>query len=176
MTFVYKIHHIPNGNSGFFAFLAGKLASLRLQALNVSPAAFRGQFVHEVFARMPYQLWIQRLRRDNFHTLVAIAYPEGTSEKEYIVTSPAACYIQCQCSSSILNSRLVKTRLCSPHYFRSPTPVPNHFDEFSVSWSYASQAGWYLVLLCLMNTWSQKNSSDQIESLSPRLAVARRVL
>ena len=85
MAFVYKVHRFPNDDPVLFAFLAGKLAALRLQALTLSPAAFGGQFVLEIFARMPYQLWIERLRRDNFHTFVAIAYPEGTSEEEQTV-------------------------------------------------------------------------------------------
>lgn len=85
MSFVYKIHRIPTDDPILSAFMTGKLAALRLQALTLSPAAFGGQFVFEIFARMPYTKWIKRLQRPNFHTFVAIAYPEGTAEKEQTV-------------------------------------------------------------------------------------------
>jgi len=85
MSFVYKIHHVPTDDPILSVFLAGKLASLRLQALIVSPSAFGGQAVLEHTARMPYTLWIERLQRTNVHTFVAIAYPEGTPEEEQTV-------------------------------------------------------------------------------------------
>jgi hypothetical protein len=85
MQFVYKIHRVPTNDPVLSAFLAGKLASLRLQALTVSPAAFGGEFVLEIFAEMPYTLWLERLRRHNVHTFVATAYPKGTAEEEQTV-------------------------------------------------------------------------------------------
>jgi ribosomal protein S18 acetylase RimI-like enzyme len=85
MLFVYKIHHVPTNDPVLSAFLAGKLAALRLQALTVSPAAFGGEFVLEIFSEMPYTLWIERLQRRNVHTFIAVAYPEGTTEEEQTV-------------------------------------------------------------------------------------------
>lgn len=85
MSSVYKIHRIPTDDPILSAFLTGKLAALRLQALTLSPSAFGGQFVFEIFARMPYTKWIERLQRPNFHTFVAISYPEGTAEEEQTV-------------------------------------------------------------------------------------------
>jgi hypothetical protein len=85
MLFVYKIHHVPTSDPILSAFLAGKLASLRLQALTVSPAAFGGEFVLEIFAEMPHKLWIERLQRRDVHTFIAIEYPEGTAKEEQTV-------------------------------------------------------------------------------------------
>lgn len=85
MSLIYKIHRIPTDDPMLSAFLSGKLAALRLQALTLSQSAFGGKFVFEIFARMPYTKWVQRLLRPNFHTFVAIAYPEGTAEEEQTI-------------------------------------------------------------------------------------------
>jgi len=85
MHFVYKIHHVRSNDPILSAFLAGKLAALRLQALTVSPSSFGGEFVFEIFSEMPYTVWIERLQRSNVNTFVAIAYPEGTAEEEQTV-------------------------------------------------------------------------------------------
>ncbi|KFY28582.1 hypothetical protein V491_00392 [Pseudogymnoascus sp. VKM F-3775] len=85
MSLIYKIHRIPTDDPMLSAFLSGKLAALRLQALTLSQSAFGGKFVFEIFARMPHTKWVERLRRPNFHTFVAIAYPEGTAEEEQTI-------------------------------------------------------------------------------------------
>jgi hypothetical protein len=82
---IFKIHYVPTDDPVLSGFLAGKLAALRLQALTVSAEAFGGQLVTEIFAHMPYTQWIERLRRPHVHTLVAIAYPDGTSEEDQTV-------------------------------------------------------------------------------------------
>lgn len=85
MQFIYKLHRVPTEDELLSTFLAGKLASLRIQALTASPEAFGGEFVLEKFAMMPYTTWIERLRRPNFHTFVAVAYPEDMPEEEQTV-------------------------------------------------------------------------------------------
>lgn len=85
MAPVYQVHRVPTDDPILSAFLAGRLAALRLQALTLSPAAFGGPFVFDIFAQMPYTTWIERLQRPRFHTFVAIAYPEGTAEEEQTV-------------------------------------------------------------------------------------------
>lgn len=66
-------------------FLAGKLAALRLQALNDSAQSFGGQLVTETFSRMPYTQWIERLQRPHVHTFVAVAYPADTLEEDQTI-------------------------------------------------------------------------------------------
>lgn len=85
MSLVFKIHRVPTDDPILTAFLSGKLSALRLQALTLSQSAFGGNFVFDIFARMPHTKWIERLQRPNFHTFVAIAYPEGTTEEEQTI-------------------------------------------------------------------------------------------
>jgi len=73
MLLIYKIHHLPASDPDL-PFLAGKFATLRLQALTVSPpGAFSSSF--ELESAFPASLWISRLKRRNVHTFIAVAYP-----------------------------------------------------------------------------------------------------
>jgi GNAT superfamily N-acetyltransferase len=84
MSLIYKIHHISTSDPNL-PFLAGKFASLRLQALTVSPGAFASTFETESASTGPF--WISRLKRSNVHTFIAVAYPSTfTAEQQTIDT------------------------------------------------------------------------------------------
>lgn len=77
MALTYKIHHLPTADHSLLCFLAGKVASLRLQALLVSPASFTNTF--EIETKTTAQEWVTRLQLPHVHTFIAVAYPADTS-------------------------------------------------------------------------------------------------
>ncbi|KAH8797351.1 hypothetical protein F5884DRAFT_848306 [Xylogone sp. PMI_703] len=87
MLYIYKIHHLPTADPTFLAFLAGKFAALRLSALTVSAAAFSSTFAAE--STFTAQLWADRLKRDQLHTFIAVAYAPSTKPEQQTIDAGA---------------------------------------------------------------------------------------
>jgi GNAT superfamily N-acetyltransferase len=83
MSYIYKIHHLPTSDPALLAFLAGKFAALRLSALTVSPGAFSSTFAIE--SAFTATQWIARLKRQNVHNFIAVAYAPSTKPVEQTI-------------------------------------------------------------------------------------------
>lgn len=81
--FTYRVHHIPKDDSILLSYLAGKFASLKLNAVQVEKAAFSANF--ELEAKSTFTSRIEKLKLPHVNTFIAIAYPYGTPIEEQTV-------------------------------------------------------------------------------------------
>jgi ribosomal protein S18 acetylase RimI-like enzyme len=73
--FIYRVHRLPS-ESHLLAFLAGKYASLRLNALTLASSAFASNF--ELESTFSASYWISRLSSPNVQCFIAVAYSPNT--------------------------------------------------------------------------------------------------
>lgn len=83
MSYIYKTHHLPTSDPTFLGFCAGKFSSLRLSALTTSPGAFSSTFAIECAFNAAD--WINRLKRPEVHTFIAVAYAPSTKPEEQTI-------------------------------------------------------------------------------------------
>ncbi|CAG8960631.1 hypothetical protein HYFRA_00013509 [Hymenoscyphus fraxineus] len=74
--FIYHVHHIPKDNPILLSYLAGKFASLKLNAVQIEKAAFSATFASESIPSFTSR--IEKLKLPHIHTFIAVAYPNTT--------------------------------------------------------------------------------------------------
>jgi ribosomal protein S18 acetylase RimI-like enzyme len=81
--FIYRVHRLPKESPSLLPFLAGKYASLRLNALIIAKTAFVATFDQESTFSASY--WISRLSSPRVEYFIAVAYaPETPLEQQTI--------------------------------------------------------------------------------------------
>jgi GNAT superfamily N-acetyltransferase len=81
--FIYRVHRLPKEDPVLLAFLAGKYAALRLNALVIAKSAFASNF--ELESTFPAPYWSSRLSAPRVEYFIAVAYAPGTPlEKQTI--------------------------------------------------------------------------------------------